>query len=249
MSLEVQDLAQRHAGSARASFRDVSFAVRAGELLLLAGLSGSGKSTLLRTIAGLEQASSGTVRVRGEAFVPGDAHALGLVFQTHELFPHLSVLANCTLALTAGRNVSSTEAKNVALAALTELGVDDLAERSPDRLSHGQRQRVAIARALALSPQVLLLDEPSASLDPLARQDLAHAIRRLKRRGIAMLLASHDFALLDVADRLGILADGHLAEEGVTSEILAAPKHAMTRAVLEAARGTWSQSRTAQGNG
>jgi len=236
VTLHVEDLAHRREAAAASSFEGVGFRVRAGELLLLAGPSGSGKTTLLRTLAGLERSTGGRVRVNDRDFVPGDAHALGLVFQTHELFPNLSVLVNCTLGLTVGRRVDAAHAEATARTCLDELGVGDLAERYPDRLSHGQRQRVAIARALALAPAVLLLDEPSASLDPLARRDLAEVLRRLKARSIAVVVVSHDFALLDVADRLGVLAAGRLVEEGPTASVLANPHHDVTRALLEASR-------------
>ena len=237
MSLRVQNLSHRYPHAEVASFTGLSLGVEAGTLLLIAGPSGAGKTTLLRAIALLESGVTGEVFVGDERFTAGNAQAMGFVFQTHELFPHLTVLANCMLPLTTGARLSKEAARATAERCLEELGVRSLAERHPDFLSHGQRQRVAIARALVLSPKVLLLDEPSASLDPLARRELLGVIASLKRRGLAVLVVSHDLQLLEVAEYMGVFAEQRLVEIGPTREIIAAPQHPTTAALLAAARG------------
>ncbi len=237
MILRVVDLTHRRAGAHDTAIDGISFAVESGSMLLIAGPSGSGKTTLLRTLAGLDDTTSGTVTLDGQPLIAGDARACGLVFQTHELFPHLSARDNCALAPHAVLGLSRERAEARALDALASLGVRHVATRAPADLSHGERQRVAIARAIALEPKVLLLDEPAASLDPLARRDLLAVLQALKQRGLALVAVSHDLALLTAAEQLAILDRGRLVEGGPREELLHAPVHPTTSALLQAAFG------------
>ena len=234
MSLVVSALGVRRPGERRAALEGVSFEVSRGHVLLVIGPSGAGKSTLLRAVAGLEPHAVGTVAIDGKAHVPGDARALGFVFQSHELFPHLTALENCTLALRLARGETAEAAERTARAWLLDLGVESFALSAPASLSHGQRQRVALARALVLEPRVLLLDEPTSSLDALARRELATVLGRLKARGVTIVAVAHDFGLLGVSDRVAVVSEGRIVDEGVTADLVRNSTHPVTRALVEA---------------
>ena len=188
--------------AARAILNDVSFEVSAGEMVALVGASGSGKTTLLRAIGGLEAFSAGTIDVAGLTLTPGplprgqlrrDLHErVGVVFQFHHLFAHLTALDNVTLAPVQVRRQSKEAAERRAHELLESLGVGHRAGAMPHELSGGEAQRVAIARALAVEPAVLLMDEPTASLDPSRRADLAQLLRRLSAGGRSVVVATHD---------------------------------------------------------
>lgn len=179
-ALAVEGLALRR--GAREILRGVSFAAARGEIVVLMGASGSGKTTILRCVAGLEAPDAGSVR----------AGRCGMVFQFHSLFEHLSALDNVTLAPIHVGRMSRADSEQRARRLLDELGVGHRAEALPRELSGGEAQRVAIARALAMDPPLLLMDEPTASLDPARRADLAATLRQLADGGRALVLTSHD---------------------------------------------------------
>ena len=223
----------------------VTFGVRPGERAALMGLSGGGKTTMLRAIVALEPFDAGLIDVDGVALGPGAVppesrrrelrRRVGMVFQLHHLFSHLSALDNVTLAPIHALGVSRAEAEARARALLEDLGVAARSAALPRELSGGEAQRVAIARALATDPPLLLLDEPTASLDPARRGDLGETLERLTAAGRTLLLATHDddFAY-DFATRVIILSDGVVVEEGPPHQVLRHPEHPATRALLQA---------------
>jgi polar amino acid transport system ATP-binding protein len=212
---------------AREILRGVTCHAAAGEIVALMGLSGSGKTTLLRVIAGLDTADAGEV----------SAAKVGMVFQFHYLFEHLSAIANVTLAPMHVQGTPKTEAVSRAQSLLDQLGVGHRAQALPRELSGGEAQRVAIARALAVDPPLLLMDEPTASLDPASRSDLGESLRALAATGRALVITSHDDDFVrDFASRVLVLANGEVVEEGDPKEVLAAPKHEATRQLLQVER-------------
>jgi polar amino acid transport system ATP-binding protein len=205
----------------------VDLAADSGEVVALMGLSGSGKTTILRVLAGLERADAGEVEVP----------KAGMVFQFHFLFEHLSALDNVCLAPVHVQRVSRSRAEVRARELLYELGVGHREQALPRELSGGEAQRVAIARALAMDPPLLLLDEPTASLDPARRNDLGEALQRLAAAGRTLLLTSHDDDFVrDFATRVVILADGRVVEEGEARRVLEQPQHDETRKLLQVER-------------
>jgi ABC-type polar amino acid transport system ATPase subunit len=188
----------------REILRGVDLHADAGEVVALMGLSGSGKTTMLRVIAGLEPRDGGDVT----------AAKVGMVFQFHYLFEHLSAIDNVMLAPTEVLRVSKSEARTRAQQLLDQLGVAHRAQALPRELSGGEAQRVAIARALAVDPPLLLLDEPTASLDPARRNDLGEALVKLAASGRALVMASHDDDFVrQFATRVVVLADGKVVEQ------------------------------------
>jgi len=203
--------------------QDVSFAAAAGEIVVLVGPSGAGKTTVLRAIAGLDPIARGRITVDGFSIVPGrparghtrrDLHRrVGMVFQFHHLFEHLTALQNVSLAPVHVLRQPRAEAERRALALLEQLGVATRAEALPRELSGGEAQRVAIARALAVGPEVLLMDEPTASLDPARRGDLAVTLRQLAADGRTLVLASHDEEFVRVcAHRVVSMEQGRVVQ-------------------------------------
>src|SRR5207253_3895127 len=227
--------------------RGVNLTVHEGELVALMGLSGGGKTTVLRTIAALETFDAGSVNVSGVTLRPGPLprgetlrelrRRVGMVFQLHYLFEHLSALNNVTLAPLYVAKAPRAETEARALTLLESLGVAHRKNAFPRELSGGEAQRVAIARAMAMDPPLLLMDEPTSSLDPARRGELGQTLRQLTAGGRTLVITTHDddFAR-DFADRVVILADGEAVEEGVPAEVLTNPKHAATRALLMSSR-------------
>ena len=211
----------------REILRGVDLHADAGEVVALMGLSGSGKTTILRVIAGLEAPDAGDV-VTEKA---------GMVFQFHYLFEHLSALDNVTLAPVHVQGAALGVARERAQALLAQLGVGHRANALPRELSGGEAQRVAIARALAVDPPLLLLDEPTASLDPARKNDLGDALRALAASGRALLMTSHDDDFVrDYATRVVVLAEGEVVEAGEPKVVLTDPKHPATRELLQMER-------------
>ena len=211
----------------RAILKGVNLDARAGEMVALMGRSGSGKTTILRVIAGLDTPDSGQVT----------AGKVGMVFQFHHLFEHLSALDNVTLAPRHVSGVATAEAQRRARGLLDQLGVGHRAGALPRELSGGEAQRVAIARALAVDPPLLLLDEPTASLDPARKNDLGDVLRALAASGRALVMASHDDDFVrQHATCVVVLADGIVVEQGEPRTVLDHPQHAATRELLQMER-------------
>ena len=211
----------------RAILQGVNLDAEAGEIVALMGLSGSGKTTILRVIAGLETPDAGEITA-GKA---------GMVFQFHYLFEHLSAIDNVTLAPRHVQRVSVADARTRAQQLLDQLGVGHRAGALPRELSGGEAQRVAIARALAVDPPLLLLDEPTASLDPARKHDLGDALRALAAAGRALVMTSHDDDFVrEHATRVVVLANGVVVEEGDPKVVLERPQHAATRELLQMER-------------
>ena len=207
--------------------RGVDFQAAPGEIVALMGISGSGKTTILRVIAGLEAADAGEV----------SATKVGMVFQFHYLFEHLSAIDNVTLAPTHVQGASAGDARARAQALLDELGVGHRADALPRELSGGEAQRVAIARALAVDPPLLLLDEPTASLDPARRNELGESLKQLAASGRALVMTSHDDDFVrEFATRVLVLSNGEVVEQGDPQEVLTSPKHPATRELLQIER-------------
>jgi polar amino acid transport system ATP-binding protein len=217
----------------------VDLAVAEHEVVVLIGASGSGKSTLLRCVSLLEELDDGTVRLDGEEVTDPRADAdrlrsrFGVVFQAFNLFPHLSVLQNVTLAPRVVHGVSRDEAEERAMRLLARVGLGDRAREYPDRLSGGQQQRVAIVRALANEPRMLLLDEVTSALDPELVGEVLRLVRELKEQGTTILMATHEMAFArQVADRVCFLDAGVLGEQGPPEQVLDDPREARTRQFL-----------------
>lgn len=215
---------------------DASFS----HVLALIGPSGGGKSTLLRVIAGLEHPDAGSVLVDGVT-LPGDERALrkyraslGVVFQSYNLFPHMTALSNVMLPLVAVHGVEEGKAERIAIEVLGRLGMADHAAKPPSQLSGGQRQRVAIARALAPKPKLLLFDEPTSALDPEMTAEVLELMAGLRESGTPMLLVTHEMGFArKVADRVAFLAKGRVLEQGPAGEFFANPVSGEARRFLE----------------
>ena len=208
---------------------DLTFHAARGERVAVMGPSGAGKTTVLRAIAGLEPHAAGTISLNGSAAVQprqgaviaGPQQAVGMVFQFHHLFAHLSALHNVTLAPMHVGRATREDAESRAHALLTKLGVGDRVHAFPHELSGGEAQRVAIARALAMNPLLLLMDEPTASLDPARRGELAATVRELSSDGTTLVIATHDaeFARACV-DRVLMMEDGRLVRDAAANVVL-----------------------------
>jgi len=230
--------------------RDLSFTVAPGEKLALIGPSGSGKTTILRILMTLETLDSGVIRVEGEllwhqqkngALIPADdAHLhrmrmkIGMVFQLFNLFPHMTVLRNVTLAPMLTKNLPRQEAEARAMELLRMVGMVEKAEAKPAQLSGGQKQRVAIARALALQPKVMLFDEVTSALDPELVEEVLNVMRKLaEETDMTMLLVTHEMSFAhDFADRVLFFDGGRIVEEGPPDAIFTNPKEERTQAFL-----------------
>ena len=220
--------------------RELNLQVDDHEVVCLIGASGSGKSTLLRCIDLLEPVDAGRIWIEGDEVTAAgvDPNAvrrrIGIVFQAFNLFPHMTVMRNVTLAQEKALDRSSAEARAKATDLLTRFGLSDKADDYPDRLSGGQQQRVAIARALALDPDVMLLDEVTSALDPVLVAEVLDAIRELAGAGMTMVIATHEMGFArDVAHRVAFLEDGRILEQGAPEQMFTGPREAATRTFLD----------------
>ena len=219
--------------------RDIDLSVDAGQCVVLIGASGSGKSTLLRCVNLLEVVDDGRITLDGEDVTDPrvDADAvrarMGIVFQAYNLFPHLSVLDNITLAPVRVHKVAKDEAQERALAMLDRVGLREKATARPDDLSGGQQQRVAIARALVNSPRLMLLDEVTSALDPELVGEVLDLLRSLTQEGMTMVLNTHEMGFArQVADTVCFLHDGVIHEQGPPEQVLRDPREERTRQFL-----------------
>ena len=220
--------------------RGIDLTLAPHEVVCLIGASGSGKSTLLRCVNLLEPVDAGRIVVAGtEITAPGaDVNAvrrgIGIVFQAFNLFPHMTVLRNVTLAPVRALGLSRPEAEAQAVELLERFGLADKRDEYPDRLSGGQQQRVAIVRALAMQPQLMLLDEVTSALDPELVAEVLNVIRELAEGGMTMLIATHEMGFArDIADRVCFLDAGLILEEGDPEAIFSAPREPRTQQFLQ----------------
>ena len=219
---------------------DVDLDVRSGERIVICGPSGSGKSTLIRCINHLEKVQQGRIVVDGIELT-GEKRKnielvrreVGMVFQQFNLFPHMTVLQNCTLAPMNTRGVGQAEAQATAMKYLERVRIPDQANKYPSQLSGGQQQRVAIARALCMNPKIMLFDEPTSALDPEMVKEVLDTMISLAQDGMTMLCVTHEMGFArSVADRVIFMADGRIVEQAPPQQFFANPEHPKLRAFL-----------------
>jgi polar amino acid transport system ATP-binding protein len=235
--LEVTDLRKSYGD--KVVLQDIDLTVKAHDVICLIGSSGSGKSTLLRCLNLLEQIDDGIIEFEGREISdpridPREVRSkVGMVFQAYNLFPHLTVLDNCTLAPRRVHGVAKGEAEQRARDLLTRFGLADQADKHPDRMSGGQQQRAALVRALCTQPTLLLLDEITAALDPELVGEVLTIVRELAEQGTTMILATHEMTFArDVATAVCFLDEGRILEQGPPGEIFRHPREERTRRFL-----------------
>ena len=227
----------KHFGSLHV-LNDIDLRIEAGEVVVICGPSGSGKSTLLRCINRLEQIDSGEIVVDGISVattreITRLRAEVGMVFQRFNLYPHLSVLDNLTLAPLKVRGVARAKAASTAMELLTRVGIPEKAAAWPAQLSGGQQQRVAIARALAMQPKIMLFDEPTSALDPEMIQEVLEVMMMLAKDGMTMVVVTHEMGFARrVADRVVFMDDGRIVEQGAPEVFFTQAKDARTQAFL-----------------
>ncbi|MED4779706.1 amino acid ABC transporter ATP-binding protein [Brevibacillus choshinensis] len=220
--------------------KNISLEIKKSEVVVLIGASGSGKSTLLRCLNFLEMNSGGEIEINGQVIDSKKTDLnkvrehMGMVFQHFNLFPHMTVLENVIEAPVHVKKKSKQEATQKAMKLLKKVGLIDKAEHYPDQLSGGQKQRVAIARALAMDPDVMLFDEPTSALDPELVGEVLQTMKDLVKEGMTMIVVTHEMGFArEVADRVIMLADGHMIEEGHPTVFFTQPQHERTRRFLQ----------------
>jgi polar amino acid transport system ATP-binding protein len=221
--------------------KGIDFQVNSREVVCVIGPSGSGKSTLLRCINRLEEPTAGKIYIEGEDITDLDADVdalrtkIGMVFQRFNLFPHLTVLANLTIAQRRVLKRTSEQARDVAVKMLERVGLSEKVDEFPIRLSGGQQQRVAIARALCMNPDMMLFDEPTSALDPELVGEVLDVMRTLAEEGMTMMVVTHEMGFArQVGDRVTFIDGGVVVEENTPEEILLNPQQERTRKFLEA---------------
>ncbi|NNL70056.1 MAG: amino acid ABC transporter ATP-binding protein [Acidimicrobiia bacterium] len=236
--LRIEDVDKAFDG--KVVLREIDLAVGEHEVVCLIGSSGSGKSTLLKVVNLLVPVDKGSIHLDGVEITGPDANPnivrqkMGIVFQSFNLFPHMSVLANITLGPRKVHGLSADEADERASALLERFGLLDKIDEYPDRLSGGQQQRVAVIRALASQPELMLFDEITSALDPELVAEVLDVIRGLKEEGMTMLIATHEMGFArDVADRVCFLDDGLILEHGPPAEMFSNPQQPRTRQFLQ----------------
>lgn len=236
--LEIRNLTKRYGENT--VLRDLSFTVRRGEVIVVLGPSGCGKSTLLRCINALEPIQGGEILLGGEvidrspAGLPALRRRIGMVFQSYELFPHMTVMENILLAPCKALDTKKEDAKAEAETLLRRVGLWEKRDSYPRELSGGQKQRVAIVRALCMHPEVLLFDEVTAALDPEMVREVLDVVLDLAREGKTMIIVTHEMQFARaIADRVLFLEDGKIAEEAAPEEFFTAPKTERTKKFLK----------------
>ncbi len=226
-------------GSTLTVLKDVNCDIEKGEVISIIGPSGTGKSTLLRAINMLEPPTSGEIWVDGENIMAKGYHLdkmrrkMGMVFQSFNLFEHLSVLENITYAPVRLLKISESQAKEEAMELLKKVGLSQKADVFPDSLSGGQKQRVAIARALAMHPEVILFDEPTSALDPTMVGEVLSVMRQLAKEGLTMLIVTHEMRFArDISTRIFFMNEGIIYEDGTPEQIFEHPVHSATKAFV-----------------
>jgi general L-amino acid transport system ATP-binding protein len=219
--------------------RDIDMAVGRGERIVVCGPSGSGKSTLIRCINALEEFQEGRIVVDGIELGPNLRRVddvrreVGMVFQSFNLFPHLTVLENCTLAPIWVRNIPKKDAEAAAMKYLERVRIPDKADKYPGQISGGQQQRVAIARALTMNPKVMLFDEPTSALDPEMVKEVLDTMVDLAKEGMTMLVVTHEMGFAkEVADRVVFMDAGQIIEANTPDKFFSNPQHARTKLFL-----------------
>ncbi|UXZ56149.1 amino acid ABC transporter ATP-binding protein [Halomonas sp. 7T] len=231
----------KHFGSLHV-LNNIDLEIIPGEVVVIIGASGSGKSTLIRCINGLEEFQSGSLEVDGNPLLPNGKSSkalqtirteVGMVFQQFNLFPHLSVRDNVTLAPMKVRGWSRQDAEETAERLLERVGIADQADKYPSQLSGGQQQRVALARALAMEPRLMLFDEPTSALDPEMIGEVLDAMRELAKEGMTMVIVTHEMGFArEVADRVIFIHKGEIAEQGPPEQLFDTPQHERTQSFL-----------------
>ena len=220
--------------------KDISVAIEKGEVISVIGPSGSGKSTFLRCINGLEEFDGGHILVDNEDMADKNLNIdklrekIGMVFQSFNLFPHLTVLENIILAPVTLKKMHKEEAKIKAKELLKKVGLQEKADFYPSSLSGGQKQRVAIARALAMNPEAILFDEPTSALDPEMVGEVLQVMKSLAKDGMTMVVVTHEMGFArEVCDRVIFMADGEIVEQGSPNDVFLNPQHERTQNFLK----------------
>ena len=230
--ISVRDLEKHFDEGKLKALRGVSADIKRGEVVVVIGPSGSGKSTFLRCLNLLEEPTKGTVTVEGvnitdpKVNINKHREKMGMVFQHFNLFPHMTILKNMTLAPRKLLKKSKAEAEEKAMSLLARVGLADRANAYPSQLSGGQKQRIAIVRALCMEPEVMLFDEPTSALDPEMVGEVLDVMKELAREGMTMVVVTHEMGFArEVGNRVLFMADGKLLEEGTPADIFDRPQH------------------------
>jgi len=220
--------------------KDISLSVIEKEIIVICGPSGSGKSTLIRCLNQLEKYQEGTVSIFGQELGNNKKSAMlirkniGMLFQNFNLFPHLTILKNCTLGPTWLKNIPEPKAVEQSMALLDRVGVSELSSKYPGQISGGQKQRVAIARSLAMEPKIMLFDEPTSALDPEMVKEVLDVMINLAKSGMTMMCVTHEMQFAnEVADRIIFMSDGQIVEHGPPEQVLKNPKWDRTSHFLQ----------------
>lgn len=229
---------QKHFGKLEI-LKGIDLEIKKGEVVVVIGPSGSGKSTFLRCLNLLEQPTGGEITFEGQSItdrkhdINQTREKMGMVFQQFNLFPHMSVLQNITLAPQKVKKQQAPEAEKIAVQLLRTVGLEDKRDAYPAQLSGGQKQRIAIARALAMQPHVMLFDEPTSALDPEMVGEVLEVMKKLAEQGMTMVIVTHEMGFArEVGDRILFMDDGYIVEQGTPAEVFGNPQHIRTQDFL-----------------